>query len=383
MNTNTKRYRKRTKYPGVYERESDIRTFKGRPDCCYDIAYRAGGKLIWEKVGLFSEGYSAKLAADVRAERIRSVRHGDELPRAKKKVIFFKDFAAEYLKWAESKKSGLTDKFRCNKHLLPRFGEKRLNEITTLDLERLKSELTKNGQAAQTVKHSLVLFRGMINRAIEWGLYVGPNPIKAVKMPNVRNQRERFLSVDEANILLAALKERSADAHDMALISLHCGLRFGEISNLTGRDVDLRGGTLSIYDSKSGSRVAFITDTLKECISRRMPEDLGEYILTMRNGGKYKQVPECYREVANRLFNVGIKDRRFRVGFHSLRHSFASLLALKGVSLLVLRDLMGHKSLQMVNRYAHLAPTEMKAATVMLERVFSEKRNGVAAGEKL
>ncbi|SPQ01650.1 Integrase family protein [Candidatus Sulfobium mesophilum] len=367
-------YRKRTKHQGVYERLSETRTtHKGKPDVCYDISYKHEGRKIWEKVGWASEGYSAKLAADVRAERVRSIRHNEELPRDKKKVITFRELTTEYLKWAKAnKKSWDTDEFRCNKHLLPRFGQKRLNEILPLDLERMKAELTKDGQAPASVKHALVLFRGMVNKAIEWRLFSGTNPVKAVKMPVVRNQRERFLNVDEANTLLAALRERSVDAHDMALISLQCGLRFGEIVSLTGRDVDIKGGTISVYDSKSGSRVAFMTDAVKEVIRQRLSDDPGAHLFIMRQGEPYKQVPEIYREVANKLFNVGVKDQRFKVGFHTLRHSFASMLVLQGVSLVALRDLLGHKSLQMVSRYSHLSETEKRQAVASLGRSFTQ-----------
>jgi integrase len=214
----------------------------------------------------------------------------------------------------------------------------------------------------------------MINRAIEWKLFSGPNPIKNVKMPIVRNQRERFLSFDEANLLLAELEKRDRDAHDMALISLQCGLRFGEIAALTGRDINFKGGTISIYDSKSGSRMAYMTDAVRDCLSRRMPEEPGSSLFTNSDGNRYKKAPECYRDVANRLFNVGIKEQRHRVSFHTLRHTFASLLALQGASLVVLRDLLGHKSLQMVSRYAHLSSDEKKKATLQLGKMFGERR---------
>ena len=82
-----KKYRKTTKHTGVYERISEERTHNGKPDVCFDIAYRIDGKLVWEKAGWLSEGYSAKLASEIRAERLRSLRHGQELPKQKKKTI--------------------------------------------------------------------------------------------------------------------------------------------------------------------------------------------------------------------------------------------------------------------------------------------------------
>ena len=89
-------YRKPVKFrgqvlSGVYTRESTDRVHEGKPDICYDISYKVDGKKVWEKAGWLSEGYSAKMAADIRAERIRSIRHGDELPSKRKKAPYFED----------------------------------------------------------------------------------------------------------------------------------------------------------------------------------------------------------------------------------------------------------------------------------------------------
>jgi integrase len=79
----------------------------------------------------------------------------------------------------------------------------------------------------------------------------------------------RFLTRDEADRLLAALKEKSPDVHDMTLLSLHADLRFGEIASLTWQDVNLEKGTLTIRDAKAGSRYAFLTDQAIEMLKGR------------------------------------------------------------------------------------------------------------------
>lgn len=76
-----------TKYKGVYQRESSETYFKGKPDICFDIAYKRDGKLIWEKIGWLSEGYSAKLASDIRSQRMKQIRHGEELPQEKRRPL--------------------------------------------------------------------------------------------------------------------------------------------------------------------------------------------------------------------------------------------------------------------------------------------------------
>jgi len=225
----------KTKFIGVYERKSDVKEHNGKQDTCFDIAYRNQEKLIWEKIGWLSEGYSAKLAEQVRSERIRTMRHNEELPKQKQKAPYFEDIAKKYETWAQDNKiSWQADISRCKIYLIPALGKNRLNQISSFVLEKLKSDLIRKGLAPATVAHCLKLFRQIYNKALAWGLYKGENPIKGVKMPSVHNQRERFLSYDEAKTLLEALKARSQTLHDMATISLQCGLRAGEVFSLRG-----------------------------------------------------------------------------------------------------------------------------------------------------
>ena len=246
----------------------------------------------------------------------------------------------------------------------------------------MKSELVKEGLAPATVKHCLVLFRQMINKAITWKLYDGANPVKGVKLPTVQNQRERFLTYDEADILLNELKKRYLNVHDMALLGLHCGLRAGEIFNLKGHALDFQHEIITILDAKNMKpKKVYMTKAVKEMLLKRKPANLDNYIFIDRFGNKYNEIPKVYREVANKFFNKGVKDTRKRVTFHTLRHTFASWLALQGESLLTIRELLGHKSFAMTQRYAHLIPDEKRRAAVMLEKAFSEKRNGAAAGD--
>ncbi len=383
--------RERTKYPGVYERKSDIRIHNGRADVCFDMAYKREGKKIWEKVGWISEGYTAKVASELRANRLRSIRHGDELPKDKQKAPYFKEVAKKYLKWATQNKTrkGLDDKIRYRKHLAPSFDDKRLNDISPFDLERVKNDITKEGYAPGSVKHCLVLFRQMFNKAVLWGMYKGDNPIKGVKLPTLQNQRERFLTYDEAALLLNELKvdqsrtknpgdKKDPQLHDMALLSLHCGLRAGEIFNLKGQDLNFENGLINISDPKNKeSRKAFMTDAVKEALSKRIPKSRDKFVFKDRkHDGKINSISTAYRKAINRLgFNKGIADPRHIVTFHSLRHTFASWLALQGETLLTIKDLLGHKTLAMTIRYAHLMPEHKRQAAMNLEKAFNDKRS--------
>ena len=139
--------REKTKFIGVYRREATGRLFKSKPDICFDIAYRDNReekpKLIWEKVGWLSEGYSEKLADNVRSERLRAIRHGQDLPKEKKRTPLFKTVWEKYIEWAETNKArGARDDISLFKNCIEKaLSEKRMNEISPFDLERLKTAL--------------------------------------------------------------------------------------------------------------------------------------------------------------------------------------------------------------------------------------------------
>ncbi len=377
-----------TKYPGVYERLSEAKTHNGKPDVCCDITYKADGKKVWEKVGWASEGYSAKLAAQVRAERMRTSRHGEEvIPIQKRRKLrkTLNDVAPKYFEWQREngKPRAYTDERAYNKHIRGDLGNKSLSEIHPFLLEKFKTKLKEKGLAPATIRDILGVIRIIYNKAILWGLYQGQNPIKGVKMPTLNNRRERFLSHEEADLLLTELTKTSKQLHDMALLSLHCGLRAGEIFNLKGHDLDFENGLINISDPKNkASRKAFMTEAVKAMLQARIPEKPEDLIFKdKRHGGKIKEISSSFDKVVKRVgFNEDVSDRRQRVCFHSLRHSFASWLCLQGETILTVKELLGHKSLAMTERYSHLIPDHKRRATLALERTFNQKRNELNNG---
>lgn len=374
-----KNKRKPTQFQGVYSR-TGVRTRRkdGTPivDTCYDITYKLHGRKVWEKAGWQGLGYSAKLASLVRADRLRELAVTGVLPEKEgKQAPLFDSIAQEYLKWAKNNKAreGYDDANRYNNHLKDSLGNKPLDQITPIVLEKLKKILTAKGLAPATVKHILVLVRMMWNKAIAWNLWKGENPVTKVKLPTLQNRRERYLSPEEAALLLAKLKERSPTTHDIALLSLRCGLRFGEIATLRAMDIDLDNNVINVADPKNKtSRKAFMTPAVKTVLEARLPEYPEEYVFADQYGVKVR-ISKTFERVIDELgWNVGISDRRQKVTFHTLRHTHASLLAIQGESLITIAEALGHKSLQMVKRYAHLSDTTRRQAAETLERTMTE-----------
>ena len=114
------------KWTGVYIYELD-ELFKGRQDLCFYINFRLGRRLVWEKVGKLSEGYSAPVAAEIRAERVKNVRHGEQIKTQKEIRLerqqrdkYFQEVAADYFEIKGATLKGIvTDRNRYEKHLAP------------------------------------------------------------------------------------------------------------------------------------------------------------------------------------------------------------------------------------------------------------------------
>lgn len=360
------------KFRGVYCRESSIRRHLGRPDKCFDICYRdQRGKLVWEKAGWISEGYTAVMASQIRSERLRTIRHGEDLPKEKEKEATFGEIWERYDQWLETgKRQPRVDRGYYFKHLEPRFADRLLSKITPFDLEKLKIELTQQGLAPATVKHLLVLVRQIFNKAIAWGMWSGENPVKKVKLPRLNNRRERFLNQEEAKLLLAELQKVSPQLHDMSLLSLQTGMRAGEIFALKWSHLDFENGLILVADPKGRpARKAFMTPTVKEMLLKLKAGEPEGYLFQSQVGGPIQSVSHAFARTVRRLgFNQGITDPRQKVIFHTLRHSFASWLAIQGTPILTIKELLGHQSLAMTERYAHLIPDQKRQAAEGIEK---------------
>lgn len=371
--------RKRTRFEGVYQRESSSRRHQGRPDIYYEITFKHEGKKVWEKVGWASEGYNAAMAHNVRGERMRELRHGEKFAalQARKSITLAQAWTHYNTNWlATSTKSQGVDTCRYNKHLA-HLAAKPLSSISPFDVEKLKIGLLASGLSEQSVRHVLGLLARIYNKIISWKLWTGDNPVSAVKRPSRDNRRHRYLTAEEAHTLLAALALRSTQTHDMALTSLHTGLRFGEVAALTWENVDLSSRTLRAVDTKNGeSRAAYITDEMAAMLASRKVYSQSDLVFPGRDRktGAIKvmdAVSASYeRTVAELGFNSGITDTRGKVVFHTLRHTFASWMVMEGVPLSEVGELLGHSDLEMTRRYAHLAPEKKRQAIGSMERVF-------------
>jgi len=259
----------------------------------------------------------------------------------------------------------------------PALGHMPMKDIAPFHLEQLKRDMAAGKQSPRSIEYALSVIRQVSNTAKRLEAFSGENPTSKVKFPKPDNGRMRFLTHAEADALLAALKARSADVHDITLLSLHCGLRWGEITALTWQDVDLERATMTIRDAKAGSRYAFLTDQAKAMLEGRTKGKPSEHIFTGRKGKMNICSLTFKRTVDDLKFNDGIEDPRLKVCFHTCRHSYASWLVEAGQDLYVVQRLLGHKTNQMTQRYSHISEAKFRdAANVLSKTMGNNEQSG-------
>jgi integrase len=254
-----------------------------------------------------------------------------------------------------------------------------LPRITTAHLDGVVSTMRQAGKAPATVKYALAVVSQVWNHAALLDVVSGESPTRKVKKPQIDNRRTRFLVPEEARTLLEALRTRSVDTHDEAILALFCGMRAGEIHALAWSDVDLNNGTLLLRDTKSGkNRHVFICPEVEAMLLRRGAENKTGLVFPAVGGGLRKWVSDTFSRVVEELgFNSDIADARQHVVFHTLRHTFASWLVQRGVPLYTVAQLLGHSTLEMTQRYAHLAPDSVRAAALGLAGALDEPKTAV------
>lgn len=301
-----------------------------------------------------------------------------EAVKAQKENMALKDAFEVYLGWAKTnKKDWDHDQTRMKLHVLPFLGDKPLSVISAADIEALKVRCQEKGLSPATVKHVLQCVRAVYNFSIRIGNYSGDNPTRNVKFPRLDNARKRFFNDDQVDALLHALADKNTDVHDMTLISLLTGLRFGEIAKLRWERVDLVNGIIHVDGKNGETREAYVdSEELVELFKRRKQvADATPFVRKSEksiaglvvpgavHGGIMKDIPDIFMKTVDELgFNDGYTDPRHRLTFHSCRHTFGSRLALQGVPLLTIKELMGHKTIEMTMRYSHLMPDHKREA---------------------
>jgi len=313
------------------------------------IDYYAYGRRRREKIGT-----SRVLAENVFRKRKLQIAEGKYLDIRKNEKIKFEDFANEYVEvyLKPNNRSWLRAEAHNIKRLKAHFAGKYLYEITPLTVEKFKIERAKEVSPA-TTNRTLTCLKSMFNRAITWGKFRGENPVNKVKFFIENNTRLRYLEKEE---IVKLLKNCGGHLKPIVVIALNTGMRRGEILNLKWQDIDFRRGIIYLLRTKNNERREVpMNEAVKMALIKVRKHPNSAYAFCSRGGKPFYNVRKSF-------FTALKKSGIINFHFHDLRHTFASHLVMSGVDLNTVRELMGHKSLDMTLRYAHLSPDHKKRA---------------------
>lgn len=401
---------------GIRYYEHDERKYRGRPDRYYSVRWARQGKVKEEGIGWASEGWVAADLILMRNQLQQNykqgdtpttfkelMQHRDEKRKAVKlaeqeeelRAITFRQFFEEhFIPWKRDRKkrrSWTDDVKRANHRILPFLGELPLNAITPDLLHEFMDTMYEDGLSDGTVLHHMAVIRQTFNRAAVTTVdgnvvFAGLSPLASVELPKLSdncNARERYLTKEEADLILRTCRKNAENAprstgkiswmdmHDAILLSLTTGLRMGEIQRLEWSDINFYGKTLVVRKStsrKPGGTIPLNSSATAMLKDRKIRNKQEALVFPPVLGGKKREnFSHLFKNVVDSLgLNDDATTESQRIVFHSLRHTFASWLAIAGVDIYRIKSLMRHKTLTMTQRYAHLIPDDSREAVELL-----------------
>jgi len=370
----------------------------------FKLLYRVNGRQRSFSIGKFGDITSVQ-ARDIAKKKMGDVANGIDI-QAKKALAKQEELIQQqttlkgflevhYEPWVlvERKAGKRTMKMvRSNfDHLLNRP----LIEITKLDIIKWRTKKLKKGIAPATVNRTTTSIKGVITKAVEWGL-ISSNPLAGLKSlkedssPNVRyllneemtslrnslglrdlrikTQRENHIVWCKARGYThprSLLSQKFSDhIEPMVLLAVNTGMRRGEIFNLKWSNINFSTKQLTVVGkvSKPGNTryIPLNKEVLNTLHLWKKQADSAVLVFPNRVGTPFENINKAWRKLRN---DAGIKNFRF----HDLRHHFASMLVMKHVDLNTVRELLGHSDIKMTLRYAHLAPEHKAAAVAVLD----------------
>jgi integrase len=314
------------------------------------------GRLRREKAGTKSAAIA--LYQKRKTEALQGRKLPEKLRRA---PATFQQIAQDALTYSRAHKRSYRDDEYRMATLLEWFGSRPAESISPQEIEQRFGERM---WAPATCNRYRALLSFIYRIAVRNGK-LADNPIRKLARRRENNGRVRFLDADEEAALRAKIRELSPDQEPEFDLALHTGMRRNEQYRLGWEHVDFRLGLINVVQSKNGQcRTIPMNAAARDALQKlRQQRDDSGYVSP---GTPTDRERDWRRWFEQAVREAGISD----FCWHDLRHTFASRLVMAGVDLRTVAELLGHKTLAMVMRYAHLAPGHMREA---IERLVPER----------
>lgn len=253
--------------------------------------------------------------------------------------------------------------------ILPEFGRTRVADLRPLAVTQWLLRLRdKAGLSEKTCNGCLGLFRKILNDAVSWKVLAG-NPLVGVSRLKVQDSEFRFWTQAECSTFLEHVHDARPDLYPAYVVALNTGMRLGEMTGLRWDCVDLERRQVTVkrawcqqekrlkeMTKTKTVRVIPINQALADLLVDLRRQDYEGFVLPRID---FKNLHRSTKTLAKA---AGVRPIRA----HDLRHSFASMWMMAGQSMFELQKVLGHQSIQMTERYSHLAPDHLAGKTEFL-----------------
>jgi integrase len=312
-----------------------------------------------------------KRGAEQFERELRQHLQDPQRPKTKKKEVptfkaFVDSFVVPYITTNNKPSTRRNNLMVLNRHLLPVFARTRLDQIKMGHIERYKAKKLKQGLAPKTINNQLTVLRKSLALAVEDEII---DRIPKFKWMKTQKPSFDFLDFDEADRLMDAAE---GQWQAMIILAARAGLRQSELLGLRWDDVDLVRGQLHVcrgiwrghVGTPKGGRSRYVPLSPLALKSLKSHRHLKGELVFCEPDGSYLTDGKCKHPLWSACKRAGLR----RIGWHVLRHTFASHLAMLGVPLMVVQEYLGHTTIEMTMRYAHLSPEVGRESVARLDQ---------------
>jgi len=280
----------------------------------------------------------------------------------------FQELADNALEYAKKNKANPSDDEQKIRLLTGKFGSR---EASSLTQQELAAFLESRNTSPATFNRYRATLSLIFREAIRNG-WLERNPARLVKAKKEDSGRIRFLSDDEEKAIRLIIAEEYPERFlNEFEIALHTGMRRSEQFSLAWNQVDFNGKRIQLLKTKNGTGRAIPLNSIAMAAFERQFQVSGhaERVFITDDGKPLIRKP-IRRWFEETMLKAQIRD----FSWHCLRHTFASRLVMAGVALKAVQELMGHKTIQMTARYAHLSPDHLQSAVELISGVKPAKQ---------